>query len=117
MAHAILPLSTARRWLRHRGSLLSPFKLWNVGGFPEVSGVGPRPRNTGHHRNGVESHLRSASVVSRVAEFAGQPTPRLVRLECYRHPIKGNRHHFSRPRSVPLGVASDVETRLLASLF
>src|ERR1019366_7586809 len=49
MAHAILPFAPARRWLRHRGLRLSPLKLWNIGGFSEVSGVGPRSRNPDHH--------------------------------------------------------------------
>jgi len=40
------------------------------------SWVCPRPRDPGHYRNGAESHLRSAPVVSRVAEFAGQSTAR-----------------------------------------
>jgi len=54
----------------------------------------PRPRDPGHYRNGAESHLRSAPVVSRVAEFAGQSTARLVCLERHGSPVQGRPHNL-----------------------
>ena len=78
--------------------------------FRKFLTVGSRARNPGHHRNGVEPHFRSASVVSGVAKFAGQSPPRLVCVERYRHRVQGSPHHFSRYRDVQLGVGSDFES-------
>jgi len=55
----------------------------------------PTTEGSGHYRNGAESHLRSAPVVSRVAEFAGQSTARLVCLERHGSPVQGRPHNLS----------------------
>src|SRR5450759_4284843 len=58
----LMPFFPARGRIRHFRLQRSPFKLRNLEGFSEVSAVGPRPGYPGHHRNGVEPHIRSTPV-------------------------------------------------------
>ena len=55
---------------------------------------GSRARHPRHHRDGSESHFRSASLVSGIAQFPRQSQARLVRLERYRRPLQGVRIIF-----------------------
>ena len=94
-----------------------PSQLRNVGGFPQTSGFGSRPGYPGHYRNGVESYLRSTPLVSGIAKFAEQSPPRLVCLERHRHTVQGREDHFSRYGEIELGMGSDFEIFLLASVL
>ena len=63
LAAAHLPLTAARRRLRHRRLHERPARLRNARGLRGLRRGRPQSRAARHHRAGHESHLRPASVV------------------------------------------------------
>ena len=67
--------------------------------------------------NGAEPHLRSASLVSGVAQVARQSQARLVCLERHRHQVSGRPHHFRGHGILELGMGPGFQGILLAPLL
>ena len=118
LAPAVLPLSASRRRVRHRLLPRGAPRLRDDARLPDVPARGPRPRAARHHRARAEPHLRHARVVpAGPARQAGQPGPRLLRVERHARPVPRRAHHLQRLRELQLVVGPDGGGLLLAPLL
>ena len=106
LAAAVLPVTAARRRLRHRRLPHRQPRLRRPAPVPTVPRRGPRPQHPGHHRARRQPHVRSAPVVpaTPVARRRGSTRARLLRVERHDRPRTRRPHHLPGLRDVELDV-------------
>ena len=86
--------------------------------FKTLHPRGARPRPEGHHRDGAQSHLGPASLVSAgAASQAGQLGPRFLCLERHDREVSRRADHLQGLRGLELVLGSGGQGQLLAPLL
>ena len=118
VAPAVLPVSAARRRLRHRGLREHPPELRHAGRLRSVHRGGAPAADPRHHRAGHQPHVGPAPVVPGRARRARRITgARLLRLERHEPEIPGRPHHLHRHREIELDLGRHGQGVLLASVL
>ena len=118
LAPAVLPVSAARRRLRHLQLSRRAPELRHAGGLSRLPPRGARARPAGADRVGGQSHVGPASLVPvGSARPAGLTRARVLRVERHRPEVPRRPDHLHRHREIELDVGPGREGLLLASIL
>ena len=117
LAPAVLPVTAARRRLRHLGLQLRAGRVRHHQRLQAARGRGPCPGRPGHHRPAAEPHLRPAPLVPGVAQGPGRSVRRLLRLERHGREVRRRPHHLRGHRGIQLDLRPDPPAVLLAPVL
>ena len=118
LAASVLPLTAARRRVRHCRLHEHPSRLRHLGGLPAIRRGGSPARYAGDHRASPQPYERPAPLVPACApRRSGKQPPRLLCLERYPRALRAGSHHLPRLRTVQLVLGPGGEGLLLAPLL
>ncbi len=115
---ALLSVSRSRRRLRHRRLRPRQSRLRHAARRAHLHPRGTQAGSAGHHRAGLQPHLRPAPLVPACAQGPARiARARLVRMERYARSVSGCAHHLQGLRALQLDLGPCRQRLLLAPLL